>query len=155
MKRKEFYKAVVTALTDVKCAGDCIRNMKPRELTKDDVKGYEDFLTVGELKRFLNEHNLPDNAQVLIQRVKDVYFEKHNWGVYLKEGYNSFLAKKWNADIKSGKYLDKKKYPLMKPENLVFYTEEELKEEMEQYHPAWACVRYDDDKDILFIDMHY
>ena len=130
---------------------------KLRELTKEELKGYSKsgYLTVGELKRFLNEHELSDNAIVAIQRIEDVYYEKHNWGVYLKRGEHTFNVEQWNRDIESGKFLDKEKYPNMKEETLVPATEEEIKKTMEQYHPAWCCVNYKEDKDILFIDLHY
>lgn len=98
-----------------------------REITKEELtSGYEHYLTVGDLKKFLNEHSLPDTAKVVVQRVEDVYYEKHNWGVYLKAGDATF---KNDAGIIE-------------------------KSSMEQYHPAWCCVKYSGD-DILFIDLHY
>ena len=54
----------------------------------NDLKGkYEYYLTIGKLRKFLQEHpELPDYALVLTQRVEDVYYEQHGWGVVLKEG---------------------------------------------------------------------
>ena len=102
--------------------------MALREITRKElVEGYKDFLTVGKLKKFLDEHNLPDTAKVVIQRVEDIYYEKHSWGVFFKEGEHTFRDPKGNID----------------------------KESLEQYHPAWCCVKYEDEKDILFIDLHY
>ena len=42
-----------------------------------DLKGnYENYLTIGKLKKFLEEHpELPDDALVLTQRVEDKYYE--------------------------------------------------------------------------------
>lgn len=83
-----------------------------KEITKEElINSYDHYLTVGRLKEFLNKHNLPDTAKVVVQRVEDVYYEKHNWGVYLKE--------------------------------------------MEQYHPAWCCVKSSGEDDVLFINLHY
>jgi hypothetical protein len=102
--------------------------MAIKEISKEEIKNrYIDFLTVGDLKKFLQKHKLKDSAKVLIQRVEDVYFEKHNWGVYLKEGEHTF--KDVHGEI--------------------------VKESLEQYHPAWSCVKYNDENDILFIDLHY
>lgn len=42
-------------------------------------------LTVGELKQHIKEHNLPDDAIVLVERVEDIYFTKHNWKTIKKE----------------------------------------------------------------------
>jgi hypothetical protein len=121
---------------------------------KEDLfKGYT--LTVGKLKKFIEEHNLPDDAPVLIERIEDVYFEKHNWSVYLKEGESFDYLKKFNEDIESGKYLDKEQYPKIKPENLILSTEEELTEAKDQYFHTHCCVFYKDDPDILFITSHY
>lgn len=99
-----------------------------KEITKEELtNSYNDFLTVGELKEFLNKYSLPDNAKVVVQRVKDVYYEKHNWGVYLKEGEHTF--RDGNGDI--------------------------VKESLEQYHPAWCCAKYNNEDDVLFINLHY
>ena len=60
--------------------------MNIKEISKEDLKQYVCYLTVGELKKCLNESNLKDDALVMIERVEDVYYEKHGWRVYLKEG---------------------------------------------------------------------
>lgn len=125
------------------------------ELSKEDVTKLKHHLTVGDLKKFLSKNNLPDDAKVLIERVEDVYYDEHHWGVYLKDGEHYHNALQYNADVDSGKYLDKEEYPNITEENLVKYTEEDLHKMKVQYHPAWACVGYSDDKDILFIDLHY
>ena len=126
-----------------------------REITKEELTKRFHGLTVGELKEFLLEHNIPDNAVVVTQRVEDVYYEKHNWGCYLKEGEHSFNLKRWNEDIDSGKYLNKEEYPNMNEENLLKATSEEIKNSMEKYTIASSCVFYKEDPDILFIDLHY
>ena len=83
-----------------------------KKLTKDELKnGLHSHLTVGELRAFLNENNLPDDALVLVQRVEDVYYKKHGWSVYEKGD--------------------------------------------SQYTPAWSCVSFKQDKDLLFLDLHY
>ena len=47
------------------------------EFEEFDKERYQDYLTVGELKKYIS--GMPSDAKVLIQRVKDVYFEKHGW----------------------------------------------------------------------------
>ncbi len=98
-----------------------------KEITKEDLMTYKHHLTVGDLKEFLYKYNLPSDAKVLIQRVEDVYYEKHEWGVYFKEGLHTFKDEEGNI----------------------------VKESLEQYHPAWGCVKYNDEDNILFIDLHY
>jgi hypothetical protein len=98
------------------------------KITKEELKNkYEYFLTVGDLKEFLNKNNFPDDSKVLIQRIEDVYYEKLKWGVYLKKGEHTFTDKDGNIVEKS----------------------------LEQYHPAWCCVKYSDEDDVLFINLHY
>jgi hypothetical protein len=128
---------------------------KLKEITKKELKESAFCLTVGRLKEFLDEHNLPDDAIVVVQRIKDVYFEKHGWGVYLKEGDETYRFEQHNEDIKSGKYLDKEKYPNVTKKNLKPFSKKQIKETMNQYHPAWSCVKYKDDDNVLFIDSHY
>lgn len=100
--------------------------MELREITKEELNN-TNCLTVGELKKFLNEYKLPDDAKVVIQRIEDVCYEKYGWGVYLKEGEQT--RKNDDGDVD--------------------------KNTMEQYHPAWSCVKYNDENDVLFIDLHY
>lgn len=126
-----------------------------KELTKEDLKVYSDHLTVGKLKAFLEKYQLPDDAPVLIQRVEDIYFDKHSWGVYLKESDTTYFARKHNKDIDDGKFLDKEQFPDFHISHITKTSEEQMKEYMDQYHPAWACAYYKDDKDILFISSHY
>ena len=98
------------------------------EITKEQLnERYTHYLTVGKLKEFLNKHNLPDNAKILVQRVEDTYYENNGWGVYYKQSHLSFKDHTGNL----------------------------VKESLEQYHPAWSCVKYKDENDILFIDLHY
>lgn len=84
------------------------------------------------------------------------------WGVYLKGGDSYYYCKKHNEDIDSGKYLDKEQYPHIDekfleehPNFLKKHTEEELHLMKTQYHPVWSPVVYKDEKDILFLDLHY
>jgi hypothetical protein len=125
-----------------------------KNLTKEELMTY-DCLTVGKLKEFLYEHNFPTNAPVVIQRVEDRYYEQNNWKVYRKKGEWYYRAIKENEKIDDGTYLDKEEYPDLDPETLYRYTEDDLENSKEQYHPAWCCVYYKDDQDILFIDLHY
>lgn len=76
---------------------------------------YKAHLNVGDLKKFIEQNNLPDDAKVLVQRVEDFYYEQNNWGVYLKDS----------------------------------------SEGVQQYHPVFSCVKYEDEDDILMLDLHY
>lgn len=125
----------------------------PLQYSKEDllkIKG-QDFstqLTVGKLKKFIEENNIPDDALVLIQRVEDFYFEKNNWKVYLKEGQHTHYFKQFNESIQNNEFENK---------NLKEFSEQDIELSKEQYHPAFCCVNYLDepDKDFLFIDLHY
>lgn len=124
---------------------------------KELLTRYRDFMTVGSLKKFIEEHKVPDNARVMIQRVEDVYYEKHGWGVLLKEGECWWNCKIFNDKMKKEIKLRKSKkhktqYSKIKdPKKYIAQLTDDMKE---QYHPAWSCVGYKD-KDFLFIDLHY
>jgi len=127
-----------------------------REITKQELlDGYQHYMTVSDLKKFIDEHHIPDDARVLVQRVEDEYYNNCGWGVYLKEGEACRSCRQWNKDIKDEKYLNAR--PKLKEikDELKPFTEQDIKEAMEQYHPAWSCAFYKDDEDILFIDLHY
>ena len=98
-----------------------------KTFTKEDLKYLKACLSIGDLRKLLANPELPDDGLVMIERVEDVYYEKHNWRVYLKDGeYTEELRKE-------GK---------------------EIEESMTQYHPAWCAFKYPDEKH-LFIDLHY
>lgn len=54
---------------------------KEESYSEKDIKNLINFgyLTVGKLKQILKENCFDDNTLIVSQRVKDVYFEKHNW----------------------------------------------------------------------------
>jgi|ERR1035437_880101 hypothetical protein len=126
----------------------------PKELTKQEVLNYHS-LTVGKLKSFIEKYNIPDNAQIVVQRVEDHYYENNGWGVYFKEGYLAGSAREHNKDVESGKFLDKEQYPLITEGNLKIMSEEDIKSMSEQYTPVESPVFYKEDSDILFLDLHY
>lgn len=35
--------------------------------------------SLGNLLNLIKEHNIPENASFVVERVEDVYFEKHGW----------------------------------------------------------------------------
>ena len=122
----------------------------------EDLSSYKDYLTVGKLRKYLEQHpELPDDANVLIQRVEDKYYEKNGWGVVLKEGYHYQMNKTHNIrmeeEIRRRKNGEHPKYETEDPSALIMELTDDLKE---QYHPAWSCLKYKDD-DNLYIDLHY
>lgn len=123
---------------------------------------YKHSWTVGQILRFIEKHNIPDDALILLQRVEDKYFEKSEWnGVKMngwttikKEGEQYHYLTRWNNDVDSGKYLDKEEYPLMTEEYLKKATEEELENSKDQYYPCFSPVKYPND-DNIYLDAHY
>ena len=155
-----------------------------RKLSKEEVKKYpkSGFSTVGDLKRFLEEHKIPDDAPILIERVEDRYYDgvditgmsgckdtedgiypegskSEGWGVYLKKGQTYWDIKELNDRMtketqrrKEGK---EPEYPKISDEDLEKYIADLDDSLMTQYHPIWCPVFYKDDPDILFLDLHY
>ena len=131
---------------------------KLRILSKEKLLSYREshYLTVGRLLEFIKDNNIPDDAIVVSQRVEDIYFETHNWGVYRKEGYHTHWMRDINKKIEDGIFDDKEEFPLITEEMKKKFSEEDINNASEQYHPVWCPVLYKDDKnDILFLDLHY
>lgn len=112
-------------------------NKTMNKITKEEL--FKDFLpserlTVKKLKEFINEQQLSDDAMIVIQRVEDVYYEKHGWQVYTKEP----------------DYINNYGYAIPP------LTSRNLNEPfLEEYRPARNCVKYNDEgDDILFIHLH-
>jgi hypothetical protein len=124
-----------------------------RDITLDGVKKSHG-LTIGELLDYVYKHNISRDAKILVQRIEDTYFENHNWETVKKEGEHYHKLKQWNEDIDSGKYLDIEKYPLIKEENLIKATEQELQESKEEFYIVHCPVKYDGD-DNIYIHGHY
>lgn len=127
-------------------------------LNKEELLSYlnHGYMTVGALKKFIEKHEVPDDALVVVQRVEDFYYEDHGWKVYLKEAEHSNWMKSYNDALDRGEFDDKEKYPDFKDEMRKKFTEEQIIEASSQYHPAWCPVLYEGDgKEILFIDLHY
>lgn len=98
-----------------------------KEIQKEDLFKSKMNLRIGDIKKHIEEYKLSDDSIILLQRIEDKYFDNHHWSVYLKEG--EFTVKDENSEF--------------------------IRDTMEQYHSAFCCVSYDDDKDILFINSHY
>ena len=131
---------------------------KFKVLSKEKLLSYREshYLTVGRLLEFIKKNNIPEDAIVVSQRVEDIYFETHSWGVYQKEGDHTRWMRDMNKKIDAGVFNDKEKFPLVTEEMKKKFTEDDINEAMDQYHPVWSPVLYKDDKDdILFLDLHY
>lgn len=127
-------------------------------INKEELLSYlnHGYMTVGTLKKFIEKHDVPDDALVVVQRVEDFYYEDHGWKVYLKEAEHSNWMKSYNDALDKGEFDDKEKYPDFKDEMRKKFTEEQIIEASAQYHPAWCPVLYEDDgKEVLFLDLHY
>lgn len=131
---------------------------KLRVLSKEELLSYRSnhYLTVGRLLEFIKEHNISEDAIVVSQRIEDIYFDNHHWGVYTKEGDHTRWMKDMNQKIDAGVFDDKEKYPLITEEMKKKFSDDDIADACDQYHPVWCPVLYKDDKDdILFLDLHY
>ena len=80
--------------------------------SKEFREQHKDYLTVGELKKYLTDY--PDDALVVAQRVEDVYYEKHGWKTlkkpdHLYPEHNNQYSAVWGMvsyDDKECCYLD-------------------------------------------------
>lgn len=55
------------------------------KITEQEMQnGYAHRCTVGQLLKFIQENNIPMDSKIFIERVEDVYFNKHGWSVVEK-----------------------------------------------------------------------
>jgi len=102
--------------------------------------------TIGELKEFIEKHNLSDDTEIVFQRIEDIYFEKYNWQTINKEGEQYHNALKLNKKIK-----DKEQYPELNDDWKI--GDEKLESLKDQYIQCSCAVFYD--KNYLYLDAHY
>lgn len=133
-----------------------------KKLTKEEILEYPTkyhYCTVGDLKKHIEKYNIPDTAPVLVQRIEDVYYEKHGWSSYLKEGemfHNTVnMNENMKEEIARRERGEKPKYSMDDPSKYIVEDEDFLSEMKDQYSPVWCAVFYKDDENILFLDLHY
>lgn len=129
------------------------------KIEKTDLEKYrKSYLTVGRLRKLLDNSDLEDDALVMIERVEDVYFEEHSWKVYPKDSnlceWIREVNRKMQDDIGGRERGEVSRFPDLDDPSKHITTEEELKDYQNQYHPAFSAFMYTDEKE-LFINLHY
>jgi len=131
----------------------------PEVITKEMMMSRDHYCTVGRLKEHIAEHNLPDHAPVVVQRVEDTYYENNGWSVYTKEGEHWHHCVNFNrlmkAEIARRERGEEREFSMEVPQNYIVEDSAYLETTKDQYTVAWCPVFYKDDADILFIDLHY
>ena len=117
------------------------------------------YCTVGDLKKHIEKYKIPDDSPVVVQRIEDVYYDKHNWGSYLKKGEHYWNVintnKNMQEEISRRARGEEPQYSMKDPSECINSDPDFLESMMEQYHPIWCAVYYKDDENILFLDLHY
>jgi len=129
-----------------------------KRMSKKELMEYTEnhhYLTVGQLKKFIEENNIPDSAPVVVERVLDMYYEQNNWTVYPKPEHWSGTMMRFNERLKNGEFDDTEQYPLMTEEMKKPYSQEDIDNANSEYTPAFCAVRYLDEPDVLFLNLHY
>lgn len=98
------------------------------------------YLTVGQLKKDLEGY--PDDALVVSQRVEDRYYD----GVDIS-GMTGTLADGTTGILPPGSKATGWSV-ITKPDPM-------WKNEIIQYSPVWCVVKYKDDTECLYLDLHY
>lgn len=114
---------------------------------------YRNAFTVGDLLKFIEEHQIPHDVPVVYQRIEDIYFERNGWQTLKKEGESWHRAKQFNDDLDSGKYEDKEKYPNATPELWKKTPDDVMENLKEEYVSVHSPVLFD--KEYLYLTSHY
>lgn len=107
----------------------------------EELKKLENHLTVGRLREALNNPDLKDDSLVFIENTNTTIFPEYH---YKKEGWEYHSACRYNKDIKNNPELSHH-----------ILSEEELESCKVDYIPIWGVTKYNDDKEILFLDINY
>ena len=131
--------------------------MKAKNLNLEELEGkYLGYCTVGDLLKFIEDHDVSKDSKILVERVEDFYYEKNGWETVKKQGdqYNSTMNLIDKA--KNGVFSNKKVFPRMTEEVIadILKLEEQLSDCLNEYHPVWSPVLYSGD-DNLYLDLHY
>lgn len=128
--------------------------MQEKIISKEELNNrYKHHLTMGGLRKFIEENkNLSDDVKVVAERVEDVYFENHNWGVLLKKGLMYFQMERMNekmrAEIERREKGEEPEYTVENPKDFIAELNEDL---MEQYIPPWAITT---DGEVVYVHNH-
>jgi len=128
-----------------------------KELTEEEfIRHRKNSATIKELREAIKD--LPDDGSILVQRVEDFYYVKNNWGVVKKEGYWYDSHLRMNQKMRDE--IERREIGLpgefeMDDPNKYILTEEEMSEMKDEYTLAQSTFTYNDDKENLFINLHY
>lgn len=125
------------------------------------MRKLEHHLTVGDLLKFIEKHNIPMDAPVVMQRVEDHYYQPgkgwdenswkmkgHHYNSQVRRN-NDMMAEMWKRSAGHE--------PTISAEDPSEYimSEEDMESLREQYTQAWCPVFYKDEPNVLFLDAHY
>jgi len=77
---------------------------------KDEQEAYEvreSFPTVGDLLDYIEQHNIPRDAKLVVERVRDKYIEQYEWTYYpndTEDGDDLLPIHNWFGWIEDKKY---------------------------------------------------
>jgi hypothetical protein len=150
-------------------------NSKPKEHFTE----MKHVLKVKDIKRFLeNNQDLDDEAVVMIERIEDRYFDgfdisgfstsegiaptgkkSDQWSVYLVEGESYNWAKQFEEDlieeVKIIKEGGERQFPFIENPEEKIGTYDDWDKLKDQYQVANCFWRYPEQKDIVFLAIHY
>jgi len=127
------------------------KNLIKRE--RNQLRG----MTVGQLKKILEESDLPDDALVVAERITDYYFNKGGWGVYLRKSIFWHDANKFNdqmeAELRRIKNGEERHYSMEDPSK--FITDKDGLDLLhDQFHVVEGAYS-DKEENLLLIHSHY
>lgn len=149
------------------------------KVSVEEVNKEEHILRVRDLKRIIDKYGLSDDTPVLIERVKDVYFDgrdisglhgvladgttgplpegtrsKDKWPVVLRDSDITHHMREHNEKVRSGYYADRENFPTPHPCHEQIFEENEFDEFRDQFSPAHCCL-VDDGMKAMYIRLHY
>jgi hypothetical protein len=129
-------------------------------ITKEELlSGNGHSLTMKDLRRFVKENpQIKDEAPVLVERIKDFYFDKGSWKVYLLEGYWYYSMLQRNQsmqrEIERRKNGEESQYPGIEDPEKHIIKVEDFDDLKDQFFEGWCISKEKDDSTVLIYN-HY
>lgn len=110
-------------------------------------------MTVKELLTYIEKNNVSMDAEVLVERIHDVYFEKHNWKPEKRKGFMYYQVVE-TIEKANGEYNDKEEYPRLTQDSIDKMKVMNPDEFMDEYIKTNCATKFKEDNN-LYIAIHY
>ena len=111
-------------------------------------------MKVKDFLKYIKDNNISEDAEIMVERVEDVYFDEHNWTTEKQKSYLWYAMKEQIIKARTGVYDDKEKYPDMTDVLIENILSTDLDDFYREYVKTESVSEYPD-SDKVYIHCHY